>query len=453
MLAPADTVFAALDELAGDGRIGIACSGGGDSLALLFLASDWARQNGRSLHVLTVDHRLREESRAEAELVASVARRLGWECDVLHWDTARPGHGLQARARAARHVLLARACRQHDLPVLLMAHTRDDQAETVALRLAAGGSWRSATGMSCQAPSPAWPEGRDLVLLRPCLDVSRADLRDVLVRRGAPWVEDPSNADRHYARIRMRDRLMVLGEAGFSPHRIAALADALGPIQRAERQSAWLAARTCLVLKDWGGAEIDCAAWARLVPAVRLTLLEALVSAVSGQALSPSRARLEPLDAALLAGRPLSGCGVGLMGRAEARMIMVRDRGALLGRVDHPAPEPWRVEADGVRVFDGRFEIAADASELEWSVMGDTYEGLQMRAILDAVPGAARPGLLVARREGRIVLIAGLDAELETGNNESVTAARLVRPLVAHRFCRRLLPQTAGRWFDAWEAA
>ena len=67
--------------------------------------------------------------------------------------------------------------------------------------------------------------------------MSRADLRDVLVRRGAPWVEDPSNADRHYARIRMRDRLMVLGEAGFSSHRIAALADALGPLSW--RRPAW----------------------------------------------------------------------------------------------------------------------------------------------------------------------------------------------------------------------
>ncbi len=453
LVQPADIVFAELDQRAGCGRVGIACSGGSDSLALLLLASDWARQNGRSLHVLTVDHALRAESRAEAEFVSGVSARLGWPCDVLNWDAARPGSGLQSRARAARHALLASACRRHGLPVLLMAHTRDDQAETVALRLAAGGNWHSATGMAYQAPSPAWPEGRDLTLVRPCLGVSRSTLRAVLTQRGERWIDDPSNTDPHYARIRMRDRLARLRTAGFLTERLAALAEDLAPIQLVERRSAWLAAQTCLVLRDWGGAEIELAAWAGITPTVRLTLLEALVSAISGQALSPSRARLQPLDAALLSAQPRSGCGVGLLPPAKGRAMMIRDRGALFGRVDHAASQPWLDAADGSRVFDGRFEIRAGANDLDWAVMGDTYEGLQKRAILDAVPGAARPGLLVARRRGRIVTIAGLDAGRADENNESVTAAQAVRPLIAHRFCRRLLPESAGRWFDASRAA
>ncbi len=453
LLTPADTVLAILDERAGDGRVGLACSGGGDSLALLHLASGWARRKGRCLHILTVDHGLREESRAEVTFVAAIAARLGWPCDILRWDTPRPGPGLQARARSARHALLARACRQHGLPVLLMAHTRDDQAETLALRLAANGSWRSAAGMAREVSSPAWPEGRDLTLLRPCLGVSRAELRDAMTLRGERWIEDPSNADRRFARIRMRDRLAALGSGGFSPERFAALADTLASIQDAERRSAWFAAQACLVLHDWGGAEIESTDWAGIVPAVRLRLLDALVPAVSGQRLTFSRARLAALDAALLAGRPVTGCGVGLLAGPDGRMMMIRDRGALRGRVDHAAADPWLDEADGIRIFDGRFEIAARDRDLDWGVMGDSYAGLQRRDILDRVPGAARPGLLVARRDGQIVVIAGLKPDQPDGTGAGLTAAKAVRPLIAHRFCRRLLPQSAGKWFDTSKAA
>ena len=444
-----ESVRSALDRLTGEGPLGIACSGGGDSLALLIIASGWARAGGRSLHVLTVDHRLRMGSANEAALVAETAGRLGWPCHVLTWDGARPGGGLQARARAARHRLLAQTCREHGLTGLALAHTRDDLSETVWLRLAAGGSWRSAAAMPERAPSPAWPEGRDLELVRPCLGVTRLELREVLAEAGDRWIDDPSNEDDRYARIRARRSLGALRDAGFEVNRIAALADRLRPIHAAERRAAQEIASTSISLKDWGGARIDPDAWSRIRPAVRLTLLEALVAAVSGQAQHASRGRLQALDTGILTAVPVTGCGAQLLTGSGGLAWLIRDRGAVLGRVDHQRPDPWTHESDGSRVFDGRFEIAPDARKLDWEILGEAYDGLPSRAMLDTVPGAARAGLLVARRAGQVLTIAGLGQVASGG----ATDAPAVRSLLAHRFCRRLLPQPAGRWFDEPEMA
>ncbi|WP_323761739.1 tRNA lysidine(34) synthetase TilS [Maricaulis sp.] len=449
-----DTVRSALDRIAGQGPLGIACSGGGDSLALLVMASEWARDSGRDLHVLTVDHCLRSTSGDEAKLVARMASRLGWPCSILYWDDARVGGGLQSRARSARHRLLAKACRENGLTGLALGHTRDDQSETLWLRLAAGGSWRSAAAMGERTPSPAWPEGRDLELLRPCLGVTRSELRDVLRGAGVDWVDDPSNKDDRFARIRARSDLERLRQAGFDTDRFAALADQLGPIQAVERQTAWRCGQTAVTLHDWGGASLDGCAWSGIAPAARLTILDALVTAVSGQPASPSRGRLEPLDAAILAVGPLTGCGVRLWAGSGGTIWLVRDRGAVLGRVDHHASDPWTGEADGTRIFDGRFEISAGARNLDWGILGETYDGLSSRAILKSVPGVARAGLLVARDAGQVVMVAGM-GPVSTGlpKTGGATDRPIARSLIAHRYCRRLLSQKAVGWFDEPEMA
>ena len=131
--------------------LALACSGGGDSVALLHLASDWAHRRGRRLHVLTVDHGLRPEAGGEAEFVRRLSARLGWPCQILNWIGDKPDTALQEQARHARHSLLANACAQTGITDLLLAHTRDDQAETVCMRLIAGGGWHGAA-----AAKPGW---------------------------------------------------------------------------------------------------------------------------------------------------------------------------------------------------------------------------------------------------------------------------------------------------------
>lgn len=440
MTAPAiASITSALDRLAGNGAIGLACSGGGDSLALLLLASDWARARGRDLIVFTVDHGLRSDAAAEVRHVMDVCARLGFDCETLRWETPRAGAGVQARARRARHKLLADACRMRGVTRLMLAHTRDDQAETVGLRLAAGGSWRSAAAMGETAQSPAWPEGRELTLIRPCLGVERSALRQVLRSAGETWVEDPTNQDERYARIRLRNALKRLSRSGFDPGRLAELAGDLHATLDVERRVAFDAAQRAVRIEPWGGAAIDRALWQEIRPAVRQTLLEALVMAVSGQSASPARSQLDPIRAAICAGAPGSGCGTRILKSANGVTWMIRDGGAVRGRVDTRQPDPWSASTDGMRVFDGRFELANPVDDHDWGLLGETYQDVEDRAILKPVPGAARAGLLVARRAGQVVAIAGLD---------SGAGCPRVRSLLAHRFCRRLLSETGTRCFD-----
>src|SRR5205085_12296954 len=130
-----------LDQIGGfEARplIAVAVSGGPDSMALAILADRWARQRGGEAWALTVDHRLRPESAAEAETVASWLAARGIPHEVLVWSDAKPASGIQEAARAARYRLLAGWCRDQGCLHLLTAHHREDQAETHLIRRRAG---------------------------------------------------------------------------------------------------------------------------------------------------------------------------------------------------------------------------------------------------------------------------------------------------------------------------
>jgi tRNA(Ile)-lysidine synthase len=180
--------------------VAVALSGGGDSLALTLMADGWARARGRELLILTVDHGLRPESAEWTTRCAGVAERLGRPFRALAWEGEKPATGLPAAARAARHRLLADAAREGGARVLLMGHTTDDIAEAHAMR-AAGSTTPDPREW---APSPVWPQGRGVFVLRPLLDQRRADLRAWLDARGEPWIDDPANTDDRYARARAR---------------------------------------------------------------------------------------------------------------------------------------------------------------------------------------------------------------------------------------------------------
>lgn len=184
-----------------DSPIALAVSGGSDSLALLHLTHDWAKQAGRELLVLTVDHRLRPEAKYEAERVAAISAELGHPHVTLTWETPRAS---QAAARQGRYELLAQATRRHDAACLLTGHSFDDVVETAMIRRRRGVRDASIAGPVLAAPVPAWPAGRSITLLRPLIHRSRSDLRTYLEARGQDWVDDPSNANPAYERVRVR---------------------------------------------------------------------------------------------------------------------------------------------------------------------------------------------------------------------------------------------------------
>ncbi|MDI4656195.1 tRNA lysidine(34) synthetase TilS [Xanthobacter autotrophicus] len=198
----------------------IAISGGPDSTALLHLAARWraGRAAGPGLIAATVDHGLRAEATREAEAVAAFAARLGVPHRILVWRGAKPAHGIQEAAREARYRLLAEAAQQAGATAIALAHTRDDQAETVLFRLARGSGLTGLCGMRGDAAR------HGLALLRPFLDVPKARLVATLEAAGLAFVRDPSNGDPSFARPRLRAMAQALAGEGLDARRLAVLA-------------------------------------------------------------------------------------------------------------------------------------------------------------------------------------------------------------------------------------
>jgi len=185
--------------------IGVAVSGGPDSLALLALAA--AARPGL-VEAATVDHSLRPEARAEAEMVAGVCRVLGVPHETLTVKWAKtPDTAVQERARIARYKLLGQWARNRGLKSVLTAHHLDDQAETFMMRLARGAGVRGLAGMRRSAPVP----GSDMALLRPLLGWRRMELEQICSEFGLTPANDPSNADEQFERVRVRRGLAGAG--------------------------------------------------------------------------------------------------------------------------------------------------------------------------------------------------------------------------------------------------
>ena len=201
----------------------LAVSGGPDSVALMWLAARWRRALGRGprLVAVTVDHGLRAESAREASEVKRLARSLNLPHHTLRWTGAKPKAGLPAAARAARYRLLAKAAQDHGATHILTAHTRDDQAETLLMRMLRGSGIAGLSAMARQTPR----EG--VVLARPFLNVSKAQLIATLARAKVAFADDPTNRDVHFTRPRLRALMPVLAAEGGDARNLARLASRL----------------------------------------------------------------------------------------------------------------------------------------------------------------------------------------------------------------------------------
>jgi tRNA(Ile)-lysidine synthase len=191
-----------LDALVGTGtRVGLAVSGGPDSLALLLLA---ARARPELVEAATVDHALRPESAAEAAFVAELCGRLGVPHQTLtvQWK-AKPETAIQERARLARYRLLGSWARERKLTAIASAHHLDDQAETFLMRLARGAGVKGLAGMRRLVRGT--PAG--VSVIRPLLNWRHAELEAICASAGLSPIDDPSNADEQFERVRMRQAL------------------------------------------------------------------------------------------------------------------------------------------------------------------------------------------------------------------------------------------------------
>jgi tRNA(Ile)-lysidine synthase len=258
----------------------LAVSGGPDSMALMWLMARWRRglSNGPRLVAVTVDHGLRPEAASEARDVKRLAKALDLPHRTVRWTGDKPRTGVPAAARAARYRLLTEAARTFGATHILTAHTRDDQAETLLMRLLRGSGIAGLSAMARESVR------NGVVLTRPLLDVPKSRLIATLNKARVAFADDPTNRDLAFTRPRLRQLLPLIAAEGGDARGLARLASRLARANAAvevladgaERYLALVdgAARACgPMVRDF-----DAKAFAAMPEEVRLRLLLRAIS-------------------------------------------------------------------------------------------------------------------------------------------------------------------------------
>jgi len=299
---PATLIKTALRDLP-NGPLGLAVSGGSDSLAMMVLAAQHAAQSGRSVRVVTVNHGLRAAAAEEANFVAEVADGLGLPHDTLLWQGWDGQGNLMDQARQARYRLMADWAARSSVAAVLLAHTQDDQAETLLMRLGRG------AGVDGLSAMRSGFEVNSVLFYRPLLRATRDSLREVLRKNGQRWIDDPSNQDDQFTRARMRKALSVLAEAGPTAQELAQSATHLAAAKEALN---WAVARFAEdhVRQQVGDLLIAAAPFATLPAELQRRLLRHALAWVSGDGYGPRGAALAGFCTGALAGEPATLSGV-----------------------------------------------------------------------------------------------------------------------------------------------
>ena len=270
---------------------------------------------------------------------------LGADARQFRWHHGEIKSGVQEAARKARYGLMGDFCRKQNINSLLVAHSRDDQAETLWMRKQCGGGWRAMAGMSESSYAPVWPQLRGITLRRPLLGWSREALREVCSDSGQLWHDDPSNGNLDYLRVQARQALAT-------DH---ALCDSLlseGEMMRSRREAEELEAQKQLDavnIKDCGCAYIAEQA------ALNEMAMARLLMCISGSAQMADMARVRALQSAMreqdYVSQTLGGCVIYRQGKGHG---VARETGRWL-KQQRPVSLPAHMPV----VFDGRFEVTA----------------------------------------------------------------------------------------------
>lgn len=328
--------------------VAVAVSGGGDSMALLDMTIRLQPRHGRPIMAVTLDHGLRPEAAHEAAMVAAFCANHAVPHTTLGWQGWDGGGNLQAEARAARYRLIGAWAQRAGVALVLLGHTQDDAAETFLMRLGRAAGLEGLSHMRARF-------GRDGVeWARPLMGCSRDALRAYLREHGVAWVDDPSNENTDYARVRARQALVALAPLGVTAKAIAQSAQALAQSRDAiatEVVSAW-ADRVTL---DRGDLLLDLAG---LPLAIQRRLLIEALRIVGGNLWTPRQSAVDDLgDRLIQAGRhTLAGC-----------LITAKDGSLRVAR-------EWQSVRQNVaplgQLWDGR-----------WQITGPDLPGAEIRAL------------------------------------------------------------------------
>jgi tRNA(Ile)-lysidine synthase len=315
-LADPQQLFRRLENRSG---LVLAVSGGSDSTALMLLAAQWRERP--PLLVATVDHGLRAESASEARTVTENAERLQLPWRILKALPRTESGNLQDWARRARYQRLVEAARDAGFDTIVTAHHRDDQAETFLLRLARG------SGVYGLAAMPDEGSIDGISLARPLLKVPRTSLATLAAASGLATIDDPSNANPRFDRVRMRALMPALAEEGLSVERLAETAGRMRRAAAALDHYATALLRDCFSTDRFGIVSGNASSLAKTPEEVALRALALILRAVGGADYTPELQSVEALHAALVEMPPdstlrrtLHGVVVSIeSGRMEAR--------------------------------------------------------------------------------------------------------------------------------------
>lgn len=320
-------------------RVGVAVSGGGDSIAVLLAVHLAFRKEGPAVFAASVNHGLRPEAATECAFVKDICHTCGIPHTTLHWDGTTAQGNLQAAAREARYRLLSAWAQDNGLTHVLLGHTADDQAETLLMAIGRGAGPDGLAGMR----PVVFLNG--INFLRPYLHVTRAALRDGLRELDQAWKDDPSNDDPTYQRVRLRQLLPSLAQAGVSIQAMGQVAENMAAAATMLHDKT----RTLQndhVIADRGDYLIRQDMWQRIGPEQSRRLVMQIIKDIAGPQAAPRRAeqaevlkRLRRAESATLSGCRLSvGWGMVRFSR-EYRAVQ-----GVTSTTDHIWDGRWRLD-------------------------------------------------------------------------------------------------------------
>jgi len=371
-------------------KLGVAVSGGSDSVALLHLLVRQLKKNDVRVRAVTVDHKLREGAAAEARDVGALCETLGVAHDVLEWTDWDGKGNLQNEARRARYGLMADWARQNGVQMIALGHTANDQAETVLMRLARRSGVDGLAGMAARHVA----HGVDWI--RPLLEVERQTLRDYLVAHGVGWAEDPSNDDIGFDRIKARRALIELDALGIDVETLTTVAQNMAEARKALNWQTFLVGREFARVD--AGAVVFCARKLRTQPdEIQRRLLVHTINWISGKGYPPRREAVAALLRAITdgSGSTLDGCQVTLH---RGQIWIFREYCGVSQTRCRPFElwdDRWRLHSTQPVSAHGGLEVRA-LGEAGLARISDWRETLRPRALLIGSPSVWQGDDLIA---------------------------------------------------------
>ena len=329
------------------GRIGVAVSGGSDSTALLHLLAE----AGLQLAAVTVDHNLRTEAASEARAVAAICDGIGVPHDILVWQHGEVTGNLMDQARRARYRLIGDWAQRRGIRHVVLGHTADDQAETLLMGLARAAGIDGLCGMR-----PVW-QSHGISWSRPLLQQRRESLRDYLRERRIGWVDDPTNDNSDFTRIKARQAVQALAGLGVTVDRLATVAGNLSAVRAAlDAQLMQIAAQ--IVQTAAGSLTMDRTALLAHPGEVQRRLLVAALRWVSNAEYAPRADAVARLIDKVRTGgdATLSGCSI----RAGGPVLRIMREAKAVAQTVCATDQLW----------DGR-----------WALLGPAQPGQVIRAL------------------------------------------------------------------------